>query len=78
MKMHLTISFVGVQISYFRERCIKSYECLKILGEVWAGWACVEANEEELTTCAKNLYVGGRKEGAGRVQKRGTCVGAGS
>jgi hypothetical protein len=33
---------------------IKSYGCLKIQGEVWAGRACAAANEKELTTCAKN------------------------
>jgi hypothetical protein len=26
---------------------------LKILGEVWAGWACTRVNQQELTTCAK-------------------------
>jgi hypothetical protein len=41
---------------------IKSYECLKFLGEVWAGRACVGANEEELTICKKN---GGKKEEEG-------------
>jgi hypothetical protein len=50
---HLTISFAGVQISYFLDLRIKSNECLKILREVWARRACAKANEEELTTCAK-------------------------
>jgi hypothetical protein len=53
---------------------IKSYEYLKILGEVWAGRACAAANEEELTTCAKNLEAGSRKEGASTVQERGTRI----
>jgi hypothetical protein len=53
--MHLGISFAGIQISYFLDLRIKSYGCRKILGEVWAGRACAGANEEELTTCAKNL-----------------------
>jgi hypothetical protein len=39
---------------------IKSYGDLKILGEVWAGRACVGANQQELTTCAKK---GGQEEG---------------
>jgi hypothetical protein len=36
VKMRLTISFAGVQISYFLDLRIKSYGCLKFLGEVWA------------------------------------------
>jgi hypothetical protein len=36
VKMRLAISFAGVQISYFSDLQIKSYECLKLLGEVWA------------------------------------------
>jgi hypothetical protein len=51
--MCLAISFARVQISYFSDVRLKSYGCLKILGEVWAGRACARANEEELTTCAK-------------------------
>jgi hypothetical protein len=38
---------------------IKSYRCLKFLGEVWAGKACAGANHQELTTCAKE---GGQEE----------------
>jgi hypothetical protein len=53
VKMCLAISFTGVQISYFSDLQIKSYRCLKILGEIWAEWACIGANEEELTTCVK-------------------------
>jgi hypothetical protein len=60
VNMRLTISFVGVQISYFLNLWIKSYGCLKILGEVWAGWACFGANQQELTTCAK---ICGQEEG---------------
>jgi hypothetical protein len=51
--MHLTISFVGIQISYFLDLQIKSYGCLKFFGEVWEGRACAGANQQELTTCAK-------------------------
>jgi hypothetical protein len=36
MKMHLAISFAGVQILYFLDLRIKSYGCLKFLGEVRA------------------------------------------
>jgi hypothetical protein len=54
---------------------IKSYGCLKFFGEVWAGRACAEANEEELTTCAKIWGQRGRKEGArGRI--KGDHIGA--
>jgi hypothetical protein len=59
--MRLVISFVGVEISYFLNLWIKSYGCLKFLGEVRAGRACAIANEEELTTCAK---IWGQKEEA--------------
>jgi hypothetical protein len=50
--MHLIVSLAGKN-SYFLDLRIKSYGCLKFLGEVWVGRACVGANEEELTTCAK-------------------------
>jgi hypothetical protein len=36
VKMRLAISSVGVQISYFSDLWIKSYGCLKFLGEVRA------------------------------------------
>jgi hypothetical protein len=39
---------------FFLDLRIKSYGCLKFLGEVWAGWACVGDNQQELTTCAKS------------------------
>jgi hypothetical protein len=48
--MRLAISFAGVQRLYFLDLQIKSYVCLKFLGEVWVGWACAGTNEEELTT----------------------------
>jgi hypothetical protein len=35
VKMCLAISFARVQISYFSDLWIKSYGCLKFLGEVW-------------------------------------------
>jgi hypothetical protein len=52
-KMHLAISFAGKKM-YFLDLRLKSYGCLKFLGEVSAGWACAKANEEELTICKKN------------------------
>jgi hypothetical protein len=45
---------------YFLDLWIKSYGCLKYLGEVWAGWACAKANEEELTKKTKKW---GQEEG---------------
>jgi hypothetical protein len=42
---------------------IKSYGCLKFLREVWAGWACAGANEEELTN--NNKFWDRREEGRG-------------
>jgi hypothetical protein len=45
VKMHLTIYFTGVQKSYFSDLRIKSYGCLKFLGEVWAGQECAAANQ---------------------------------
>jgi hypothetical protein len=32
----------------------KSYGCLKFLGRVWPGRACVVANQQELTTSTKS------------------------
>jgi hypothetical protein len=46
--MLLAVSLVGVKKLYFLNLRIKNYGCLKFLGEVWAGRACVGANEEEL------------------------------
>jgi hypothetical protein len=51
--MRLAISFTEVHISYFLDLQIKSYGCLKFLGEIWVGRACATANEEELILCAK-------------------------
>jgi hypothetical protein len=61
VNMRLAVSFVGKKM-HFLDLRIKSYGCLKFQGEVWAGRACVGANEEELTTCAKfwGQEVGGR------------------
>jgi hypothetical protein len=44
---------VGVQNSQFSDLRIKTYGCLKILGEVWVGRACVGADQQELTTRGK-------------------------
>jgi hypothetical protein len=44
---------------------IKSYGCLKFLGEVWAGRAYTRANEEELTKHQKIWGQGGGGKGAG-------------
>jgi hypothetical protein len=52
--MHLTVSFAGRKKTHFLDLRIKSYGCLKFQGEVWAGRACVGANEKELTTLQKN------------------------
>jgi hypothetical protein len=62
VKMRLAVSFSGLQKSYFLDLRIKSYGCLKFLGEVLAWHLCVGSNEEELTTCAKfwGQEVGGR------------------
>jgi hypothetical protein len=57
--MRLAVSFLWTQISWFQELQIKSYKCLKFLREVWAGRACIGANQQELTTCAKS---GGKRE----------------
>jgi hypothetical protein len=62
--MHLTASFAGKKKSYFLDLRIKSYQCLKFLGEVWAGRACAGANEEELTKHQKIWGQGGRGKGA--------------
>jgi hypothetical protein len=53
VNMCLGISFSGVQIPYFFNLWIKSYGCLKFVGEVWARRACARVNQQELTTCAK-------------------------
>jgi hypothetical protein len=71
VKMCLAASFASKKKLYFLDLRIKSYGCLKFLGEVWAGRACVGANEEELTTCGKIWEQRGRKEGAGGLDKGG-------
>jgi hypothetical protein len=53
VNMRLAISFTGVQVSKFLDLRIKSYGCLKNLGEVWARRACIGTNQQELTTCVK-------------------------
>jgi hypothetical protein len=50
VNMHLALSFAGKKKTHFLDLRIKSYGCLKFQGGVWAGWACVAANERELTT----------------------------
>jgi hypothetical protein len=69
--MRLAISFAGKK-SYFLDLRIKCYGCLKFLGEVWVGRACVGANEEELTTCAKFW---GQEEGGRENTKKGDSLG---
>jgi hypothetical protein len=61
----------GKKKSYFLDLQIKSYGCLKFLGEVWAGRACAGANEEELTACGKTWGQRSRKEGVGGLDKGG-------
>ena len=59
--MCLAVSFVGKK-THFLDLRIKSYGCLKFQGEVWVGWACVGANEKELTTLQKVWRQGGWRE----------------
>jgi hypothetical protein len=47
------ISFVGAQFLYFLDLRIKSYGEMKILGEVWVGWASAVANQKGLTISAQ-------------------------
>jgi hypothetical protein len=49
--------------SCFLDIWIKSYGCLKFLGEVWVGRACAGANEEELTK--QKFFWGQRRGGNG-------------
>jgi hypothetical protein len=49
----------GKKKSYFLDLWIKSYGCLKFIGEVWAGRACAGANEKELTKHQKFWGQGG-------------------
>ena len=55
-----------MQTPGFQELRFKSYGCLKYLGELWAGWAYVGTNQQELTTCARS-----REKGKKKFQKRG-------
>jgi hypothetical protein len=64
LKIRLSASFARKKKSYFLDLRIKSYGCLKFLGEVWAGRACVGANEEELTKHQKIWEQGGGGKGA--------------
>jgi hypothetical protein len=50
--MRLAVSCTGKK-KYFLDLRIKSYGCLKFLGEVWARLACATGNEEELTNHKK-------------------------
>jgi hypothetical protein len=61
--MRLAVSFAGKQKTHYLDIWIKSYGCLKFQGEVWAGWACAAANEEELTARAKFCGQGGWARG---------------
>jgi hypothetical protein len=63
--MRLAGSFAGKRKSYFLDLRIKSYGCLKFLGEVWVRRACAGANEEELTKHQKIWGQGGGGKGAG-------------
>jgi hypothetical protein len=65
LNIRLIVSFAGKKKTHFLDLRIKSYECLKFQGEVWAGRACAAANEKELTTCAKR---GGQEEK--KIQKK--------
>jgi hypothetical protein len=58
VNIRLSISFAEKK-SYFLDLWIKSYGCLKFQEEVWAGRACVGANQQELTTSTKS---GGQEE----------------
>jgi hypothetical protein len=53
VNMCLVVSY-GEKRTHFLDIRIKSYGCLKFQGEVWAGRACVGANQQELTTCTKS------------------------
>jgi hypothetical protein len=64
VNMRLAISFAGKKMHFFDLR-IKSYGCLKFQEEIWAGWACVAANEKELTTLLKFWGQGGWTGGQG-------------
>jgi hypothetical protein len=75
VNMPLAVSFAGKQKTHYLNLRIKSYGCLKFEGEVWAGRACVAANEEELTACAKFCGQGGWVRGAGGGQSGAPALG---
>jgi hypothetical protein len=68
VNMCLAISFAGKKNSYFLDLWIKSYRYLKFQGKIWIGWACVGANQQELTTYTIN---GGQEKKISR--KMGTA-----
>jgi hypothetical protein len=72
VNMHLVVSFAGKK-THFLDLWIKSYRCLKFQGEVWAGWACIGANQQELTTCAKSGGQEENKMGTARQAQVSTC-----
>jgi hypothetical protein len=69
VNMRLTVSFMGRKKTHFLDLRIKTYGCLKFQGEVWARRACVGANEEELTTCAKFWRQEVEEGGKGNTKK---------
>jgi hypothetical protein len=57
-----------IQISLFLDLRIKSYGCLKFLGEVWAGRAWAGTNEEKFIKVLKSE--GRRRKKAGGNNKK--------
>jgi hypothetical protein len=53
VNMQFRISFVYIQFLLFLDIWIKSYGEMKILGEVWRGWASARANHHDLTKYAQ-------------------------
>jgi hypothetical protein len=56
-----------IQISLFLDLQMKSYGCLKFLGEVWAGRAWAGTNEEKFIKVLKSE---GRRKKAGGTNKK--------
>jgi hypothetical protein len=52
---------------------MKSYGCLKFLGQVWIRRACAGTNEKELTACAQKRGLEFEKRD-GSVQKKGLVL----
>jgi hypothetical protein len=77
VNIRLVVSFAGRKKTHFLDLRIKSYGCLKFQGEVWAGRACAEANEKELTILQKIWGQGGWAGGQGVTMlgdpRRGSC-----